>query len=495
MAVPSSIALPERYRLERRIATGGMASVWAAHDDLLDRQVAVKVLSPQFEADDAARVRFVREARAAARISDCGHVVTIYDIGEHAGRTFIVMERFEGGSLADRLRRGAPVPRPTALRWLREAAIALDCAHEHGIVHRDVKPGNLLLDTDGRLAVADFGIARVADETQLTLTGELVGTAAYFSPEQALGNQATAASDRYALAVVAFELLCGERPYRGEHVTAQARQHVEAPIPRASERAPGLPPAVDDVFMRGLAKDPADRPPTAASLVDGLERALDDVAPATEPPTQPIAAPAPPRFERRTAPPPPPPPPPSPARRSRRLLPVGLVAAAALAGGGAAAVIATRGDSGSGGGTQQTTSGDRGTGSSQRNASSRTQGSATTRGTTTSPSTATTPATDSRTPSELNDAGYALIQSGRYEEAVPLLQRAVQGYRDAGETGDLPYAFALYNLAYALSRSGHPDQAIPLLQERLRFSNQRGVVRKELRRAQQESGTGGAGDG
>src|SRR4051794_39933007 len=158
MAAPSTIALPERYRVEHRIATGGMASVWVAQDEILRRRVAVKVLSPVMGEDESYRARFAREARAAARLSACDHVVTIYDVGEHAGRTFIVMEHFGGGTLADRMRGPGLVPQDVALRWLRDAATALDCAHDHGIVHRDIKPANLLLDDADRLAVADFGI-------------------------------------------------------------------------------------------------------------------------------------------------------------------------------------------------------------------------------------------------------------------------------------------------------------------------------------------------
>src|SRR4051812_46764750 len=164
-AVQHTVSLPERYRVTRRIAAGGMATVYACEDQVLGRLVAVKVLAPQFAADSDAAARFQREARAAARVSDHPHVVTVYDIGEHDGVAFIVMEYFPGGTLADRLRSGEPIPRPTAVRWLDEAASALDHAHRAGIVHRDVKPANLLLDANGRLAVGDFGIARMAADS------------------------------------------------------------------------------------------------------------------------------------------------------------------------------------------------------------------------------------------------------------------------------------------------------------------------------------------
>src|SRR3954469_13282534 len=221
-ATEHRLRLPDRYRVTRRIAAGGVATAYACEDQTLGRLVAVKVLAPHFAVDADAATRFQREARAAARVSDHPHVVTIYDIGEHEGTAFIVMEYLAGGTVADRLRSGDPIPRAAAVRWLDEAASALDHAHRAGIVHRDVKPANLLLDANGRLAVGDFGIARMASEANVTSTGIVLGTAAYLSPEQALGQPATPASDRYALAVVAYELLTGRRPFAGEHPAAQA---------------------------------------------------------------------------------------------------------------------------------------------------------------------------------------------------------------------------------------------------------------------------------
>lgn len=287
------IALPARYRLIRHIANGGMASVWAAQDELLGRLVAVKVLAPAYAEESRANRRFLREARAGARLSECRHVVTVYDIGEHDARAFMVMEHFAGGTVADRLRSDRAIPRVVALRWLREAAEALDCAHRHEVVHRDVKPANLLIDESGRLAVGDFGIATVATEASVTQTGQVLGTAAYISPEQARGERATAASDRYALAVVAFELLTGRRPFTGDHPAAQARAHVLETVPAASATGTGLPPAVDAVLRAGMAKDPAQRPQTAADFLDALEDALesdDDAPTAVVAPRAPAAA-------------------------------------------------------------------------------------------------------------------------------------------------------------------------------------------------------------
>ena len=287
-ASTARITLPDRYRIVRHIANGGMAGVWEATDQLLGRSVAVKVLASHLSEDDRARRRFEREARAAAGLSSHPHVVTIYDVGEYDGRAFMVMELMPGGTVADRLRAGRTIADETALRWLREAAEALDAAHDQGVVHRDIKPGNLLLDDRDRLAIADFGIARLALEDQLTATGQVLGTASYISPEQAVGEPATAASDRYALAIVAFELLTGSRPFQAEHFAAQARAHVEDEPPLATERDPSLPRGVDAVLDRGLAKDPGDRWPSAGAMVAALDRAMGESPPATEP-TRPIA--------------------------------------------------------------------------------------------------------------------------------------------------------------------------------------------------------------
>jgi eukaryotic-like serine/threonine-protein kinase len=275
------VDLPPRYRVVRHIANGGMATVWAAEDSLLERLVAVKVLAPGYAADVAARRRFTREARAAARVSDHPNVVTIFDIGDHDGSAFIVMEHFAGGTVADRLK-ALPseqrMPAPLALRWLRETAGALDAAHANDVVHRDVKPGNLLLDENGRLAVGDFGIASLAGETAVTATGQVLGTAAYLSPEQARGHQATAASDRFSLAVVAYELLCGGRPFPGDTAMEQARARLQQePIDPGSICASAY-----DALKHGLARAPEDRPETAAAFVAELEAALgDDATPTT----------------------------------------------------------------------------------------------------------------------------------------------------------------------------------------------------------------------
>jgi eukaryotic-like serine/threonine-protein kinase len=530
MPLASQIELPERYRVARHIATGGMASVWEVEDLLLGRIVAVKVLGPHFAADPLARTRFQREARMAAQVSAHPHVVTIYDIGEHGDDAFIVMEHFSGGTVADRLRaareNGSTVDRDTALRWLRDAAAGLDVAHAAGIVHRDVKPANLLLDVRGRVAVADFGIARLADDTQMTQTGQVLGTAAYLSPEQALGRPARPASDRYALAVVAYELLSGQRPFEGGPPAAQLRQHVEEPPPRASEANPELPTAVDAALMRGLAKDPDDRPATATEFVDELERALGaraprertrrltPIAPSPSPapvpapgdtpaeptparaaaaqptPARPAAAqraPSPPAARRPAAtrptpPPPATPPPPSsaPHDRSRRRSPVLAVLAIAAVIAGGVVGLALQHDSGGDQRASSGTSGDHPSAAARER--SRKQKPAASAPAPKAPVKAAPQSTPASTtdPATLNDRGFQLIRQGSYGAAVEPLRASVAGYRAAGRTRELGYYFALFNLGVALNRSGDPGSAVTVLRERLRNPNQRGTVQREL---------------
>jgi eukaryotic-like serine/threonine-protein kinase len=501
------IALPSRYRVVRHIANGGMASVWAAQDELLGRLVAVKVLSPAYASEERANRRFLREARAGARLSDCRHVVTVYDIGEHQDRAFMVMEHFAGGTVADRLRSGREIPRVLALRWLREAAEALDCAHRHAVVHRDVKPANLLLDEHGRLAVGDFGIATVATEASVTQTGQVLGTAAYISPEQARGEPATAASDRYALAVVAFELLTGQRPFQADHPAAQARAHVEASVPSASAAGAGLPASVDRVLRAGMAKDPAQRPHTASELLDRLEEAIDEDQLAAEAPTA-VAAPAPRPPRSPTAPHTPRPPrsptaphtPRPPAAAPRRRWPA-LAALAALAGvaGAAIAIAAGTGGGGDGGGSTSTSraSSPPRTQSSraQQPASPQPKAKAKAKPKPKSTPNATPPASQNASgdPVALNDQGFSLIQQGQPSQAVAPLQRSVDAFRAQGRKGEIDYAFALYNLGNALRLSGRPADAIPYLEERLAISDyKRGVVRKELESARAQAGQAGA---
>src|SRR2546423_38291 len=248
MAVGSP-TLPSRYRDARLVGRGGMADIYRATDTELGRTVAVKVLAEHCAEDEDIRERFLREARAAARLSGDPNTVTIYDVGEIDGLPYLVMEYLPGGSLAARLASGR-IDEERTLEWLEQAACALDTAHEHGVVHRDVKPGNLLLDRDDNVYVADFGIARAADVDSDTQTGVILGTAGYLAPEQATGGHASAASDEYALAVVGHELLTGGRP---------------GPVPSSR-----LPAAAHAVFARALAEQPAERYGSCLEFVAAL---------------------------------------------------------------------------------------------------------------------------------------------------------------------------------------------------------------------------------
>jgi serine/threonine-protein kinase len=220
-----------------------MGEVYRATDTALERSVAVKVLADRYAQQDEARARFRREALAAARLSAAPNVVTVFDVAEHDGRPLIVMEYLEGGSVYDRLRTGR-VPRDRALTWLAQTAAALDRAHANGIVHRDVKPANLLLDREENVHVSDFGIASASGADMLTEPGTVLGTAGYISPEQARGEPATPASDRYALGVVAFELLTDDgrsratprRPRRSRTSTPRSRA-LSRSIPRSHRRS------------------------------------------------------------------------------------------------------------------------------------------------------------------------------------------------------------------------------------------------------------------
>ena len=442
-----------------------MGEIYRAEDAQLERTVAIKLLAAAFANDDSVRERFTREALAAAS-SRAPSTVTIFDVGEYEGRPYIVMEYFLGGSLADRLAAEGAQPLGRTLEWLRETAAALDAAHAHGIVHRDVKPANLLLDDEGGVHVADFGVASAAHLGAMTETGTVVGTAGYLSPEQARGERATAASDRYALAVVAFELLTGTRPFARDSATAEALAHVSAPIPPASQLR-SRPAA-----RGGRRPRPRSRQGAGGPLLS--------------------------RGPRRR-----------PARRARRR--------------GRADANSTRPRAGAGRAAAQLDSCRCWLSSSSGPASSRRRSS---RAATTRPRRRRRhrrrsgrrscrrsrrrrrpPSRRPRNPrplnprplnprprrrrpasaSELNDEGFALMQAGDYESALPLLEQAVQLSSGSGE---LVEAYASYNLAFTRLSLGSCDGVLDLLRRSEEVQGKRGEIKRLQRQAEKSCGGG-----
>jgi serine/threonine protein kinase len=265
-----------RYQLEEPLGHGGMASVYRARDTSLGREVALKVLAENLTGDEDLRKRFLREARLAARLSH-PNVVSVYDVGEEEdGRPYIVMELVDGETLAERGR----VPPDEARALTLEAARGLAHAHEAGLIHRDIKPGNLLVRVDGTIKIADFGIARAAETTALTQAGTVLGTAAYLAPEQALGEEVTPAADVYSLGAVLYELMTGRPPFEFDSLADLAEKQRAMAITPVRELAPEAPRDLEDLVMRCLARNPAYRP-SAAELVGELEPTA-----APEPPTQ-----------------------------------------------------------------------------------------------------------------------------------------------------------------------------------------------------------------
>jgi serine/threonine-protein kinase len=276
-----SATVAGRYEVERTLGRGGMATLYLARDGRLQRHVALKVLADDLSGDGAFRERFVREARLAARLSH-PNVVRVFDAGETDGRPYIVMEYVPGETVADVLaRRGKPSP-AEAVDIAAQACDGLQHAHEHGLVHRDVKPQNLLVRDDGCVKLADLGIARAAESTHLTQLGTILGTAAYLSPEQAAGEEVTAAADVYALGAVLYELLTGRPPYEFSSLAELTAKQGAGEIVPPRDLDPAVPEQLEAVLMRCLARDPRFRPASAAELGADLRAAVADSGPPTQ---------------------------------------------------------------------------------------------------------------------------------------------------------------------------------------------------------------------
>jgi serine/threonine-protein kinase len=430
-----------------------MGEIYRAEDETLGRTVAIKVLAERYAQDEAVRNRFTREALAAARLSGEPHTITIFDVGEWEKRPFIVMEYLTGGSLEDRLRAEGRQEAGKVLAWLEQAATALDAAHRKGVVHRDVKPGNLLLTRDDKVCVADYGVATAAGLDSLTITGTVLGTAGYLAPEQARGEPTTSATDRYALAVVAFELLTGKRPYESDSPTAEAAAHVHAAVPSVCERASDLPCELDPVFERALAKDPAERYPTAEDFVGALREAMSRAASTTRelaPTSATVAMP------------------------SRRRIPVAAVVgggllAALVAGAGLAAVL-----------------GDDSKNKPEQRVITRVQ-TMTLPGTTVRETVSTTVQSPTETPpspqppppgtgsgTQLTDRATSLLAQGRWSEAETVAREAVGSLE--GGSNNLYLAYALYDLGRALAEQGKCGEAVSHLNRSEQLQGRRSPI-------------------
>jgi tRNA A-37 threonylcarbamoyl transferase component Bud32 len=473
-------ALPARYAKPELLAYGGMADVYRATDASLGRSVAVKVLSERYASDDELHARFLREARTAASLSGEPNVIVIHDVGETRRKLpFIVMELVPGGTVADRLRHGR-VPVEQAVDWLEQGAAALDRAHERGIVHRDVKPANLLVADDGTIRVSDFGIARAAGNDTLTIAGTVLGSSGYMAPEQARGEVTTAASDRYALGCVAYELLCGRRPFVRANPTAEAHAHAteEPPSPRTFDAS--LPPVLDDIFARALAKEPAARYPSCAQFVDDLRRALEPETAAAAARTAatvvagpPPAPPAPVPVTRHSTP---------PRRTAIIVLVVGLLGAGAVLAWG----LSTLNGDEAGGPTVVITETAQGR-TVQRTV---TQSSTVTQ-TVESESGGGGEANDQGAPanssdgSALNDQGFQLLQQGDPQAALPLLESAVAALAGSGSTTE---AYASYNLALARYSVGRCDGVADLLDRSQEIQGKRKEIDRLRKQVEKDCG-------
>jgi serine/threonine-protein kinase len=500
-----------RYRVKRVLGSGGMATVFLCEDERLGRAVAVKRLHAHSPEETAQR--FVREAKLGASLNH-PNLVSVFDTVTDDEGVLIVMELVEGENLATALRRG-PLPTGDALAVIRDVAGGLDHAHGHGVVHRDIKPANVLLREDGVTKLVDLGIATAADQTKITRSGIVLGTAAYMAPEQLDGGETGPATDIYALSVVAYEALSGKRARSGRTPIEIAHQVATEGPPDLKEVWSEAPAEAAAVLCRGMAQDPAQRPASAGELAEELENALKDVddtrptrrATRTGAPRAAAgaaaaaagagaAAAAGPVEESQPTPTPTPTPrhePPirtfggKPAERSGPSR--GLIAGLAALALAIAAVVLVAALSSGGSDNKPASSS---TPAKQKTTAQKPKQQSTSQAQATAPS-QTTPAPTSNTPADpaegarLDAQGFQLIQQGKYADAVPIERKAVASFPSNSTSTN--YAYALFNLGTALNRSGHPQEAIPYLQKRLSFSNdRRDVVEKELKAAQNSAG-------
>jgi serine/threonine protein kinase len=445
--------LADRYRVVRRLGSGGAATVLLCEDERLGRLVAVKRLhtgSP----DEMAR-RLQREARLGASLNH-PNLVSVFDTDTYDEGVLVVMEYVEGETLRDALQRG-PLPLRRSLEIIRALGSALDHAHAQGVVHRDVKPANVLLGREGVVKLADLGIGIAADNTRITRTGMALGTPAYMAPEQLEGDRPTPAVDIYALGALSFELLSGRKANEGNSPVEVARRVSTGPVPDLRDAWADAPRAAAQAIKRAMSRDPRARQRSAGELADELQTVLAPTgAPrqvARDAVTLPLGA----------------------ARGFPRWIPVLALLAVALV---AIAALTLGNDSDK----------------SPSKAASKPPAHKSKPKPKPKPA---APAPANTTPAgadagrQLNDQGKSLIDSGQPGAAIPILERAVAAFPPDARATDINYAYALYNLAIAYFRAGQPEKAIPLLEQRLQIPNQRGVVKQALRDAQRAAGQGG----
>ncbi|HEY7633477.1 MAG TPA: serine/threonine-protein kinase [Thermoleophilaceae bacterium] len=458
--------LAGRYRVIRRLGSGGAATVFLCEDERLGRKVAVKRMHAHSPEDITRRLR--REARLGASLSH-PNLVSVFDTETYEEGVFIVMEYVEGETLADALVRG-PLDSERAITILRALASALDTVHAQGIVHRDVKPANVLLGVDGSVKLADLGVGIATDDTRITQSGQVLGTPAYMSPEQIDGAVPTPAVDIYALGAMAYEMLAGEKARKGSTPLEVAHRVTTEPPPDLRRAWPGAPAALAATIKQAMARDPAKRPSSAGELVEELADALKQT------PREPTVATTP--LDRIAAL--------QPGARRRRLpswLPLlGLL----VVGVAVALVLLLSGGSGGSGSASNTTA----THHKKKSAKKQQAATSTPQATSTPAQTqqqTTTPPPATSDPVALNNQGKSLIDAGNPQAAIPILQQALAGF-PPDQRASLNYAYTLFNLADAYLKSGQPEKAIPLLQQRLRFNDQRDAVAAELRQAMQQAG-------
>jgi serine/threonine protein kinase len=479
--VPGTIGIGEllkdRYRLERTLGHGGMAAVWLGHDEVLERPVAVKVLSDTIASDPGFVARFRREAQTAAGLSH-PNLVGVYDFSEEGERPYLVMQFVPGESLAARLERGGAVDCDKLARELLDAVAHI---HQVGILHRDIKPGNIIVEPDGTAKLIDFGIALPRDATALTSTGLVLGTERYAAPEVMEGRPATERSDLYSCGLVL-------RSCQGQ-----------------CSRALGV------LVEAMTSKDPRGRPLSAQHALERLEQpeveveeptAVFDAAPIRR--TEQL-----PRADQGA------PPPPAPSHRrtdsggSRRTAIAAVLGLLAVLAVIAVVALGSGDDSGGNGGERavqaENRKGEEGQGAAAAGGAEKEASRPTASTEEEEPTESPEPAESSAAPEEveasappepegsdpaqgaaLNEEGFALIQAGEYEAAVPVLEESVASFPEGTE--DINYAYALFNLGNALRFSGRPEEAVPVLERRLEIPNQEGEVRKALDEAEAEAG-------